>query len=133
MDDSEDYQQVMEAINKWTNSLNQKDFDTFYEIEKESFGYGWRGSGFRDQPKDRGRKIQAISNWQSSMQLYTCGFEPEKVKIVGDTAFVCGIFLEDITEKDGSRKNNKVRTSMAWIKSDGEWKLALYHRDTQFT
>jgi ketosteroid isomerase-like protein len=133
MDDSEDYQQVMEAINKWTDSLNQKDFDTFYEIEKESFGYGWRGSGFRDQPIDREKKKQGIMSWLNSMQKYHCYFQPEKIEVIDDTALMCGNFLEEVTEKYGSKKSNKVRTSMAWIKSDGEWKLALYHRDTQFT
>jgi ketosteroid isomerase-like protein len=133
MDSHVEYPQLMEAIGRWTDSLNRKDFDVFYEIEKESFGYGWRGSGFRDQPIDREMKIRNISNWRSSIKGYTCVFEPEKVRIVGDTALVCGVFHEEITEKDGSKGNNNVRTSMAWLKTDGQWRLALYHRDTQFT
>ena len=36
MDDSEDYQQVMVAIYKWTNSLNQKDFDKVVENRLDS-------------------------------------------------------------------------------------------------
>ena len=124
---------VIEAINKWTESLNQKAFDTFYEIEKESIGYGWRGPSFRDKPVDREKKKTSNNGLANRMKRYQARFEPAKISIIGDTALVCGNYLEDITHQDDSTVHNNVRTSMTWMKHDGKWRLMLYHRDTQFT
>jgi ketosteroid isomerase-like protein len=125
--------EVTEAINKWIKSLNQKDFDTFYEIENESFGYGWRGGTFRDTPTDKEQKKHNLMGFLNSVQLYQCRFEPSKIEVIGDTALVCGNYIEDITNQDDSIIQNNVRTSMTWIKRQGKWKLMQYHRDTQFT
>lgn len=125
--------EVQKAITKWTESLINNDFDTFHEIEKESMGYGWRGSSFRDQPLDYEKKKQGLMTWRNSMKRYEARFKPEKIRVIGDTALICGNFHEDITNQDDSVIQNNVRTSMTWMKRQGKWKLMLYHRDTQFT
>ena len=125
--------EIITALNRWTESLNNKDFNTFYEIEKESMGYGWRGSTFRDQPLDREKKKAAIMGFLDSMKKYICRFEPEKINVIDNTALVCGSYIEDVTKQDNSREHNNVRTSMTWMKRKGQWMMMLYHRDTQFT
>ena len=126
-------EEILNAINKWTRSINQKDFETYYEIEKESFGYGWRGGSFRDKPSDKEGRKQGFMNFLNSMQRYQGRFDPVKIRLFENVALVCGNYIEEITERDGASKCNIVRTSMAWIKSGDVWKLAQYHRDTQFT
>ena len=53
-------------------------------------------------------------------------------RVVGDVGLVLGSFKEKFKPKGGELQTIEVRTSMTFIRVDDKWKLAIYHRDTQF-
>jgi ketosteroid isomerase-like protein len=54
------------------------------------------------------------------------------VYVVGDTGIVLGKIVEKAQPKNGELKSYDVRYSFTFVRSEGEWKRILYHRDVQF-
>jgi ketosteroid isomerase-like protein len=55
------------------------------------------------------------------------------VYVVGDTGLVMGKAIEKAKPKLGEMKSYDVRYSYTFIRSEGKWKMVLYHRDVQFS
>ena len=55
------------------------------------------------------------------------------IRIVDNVGLVLGGYIEKYKPKTGELKSIEGRTSMTFIRVDGKWKLALFHRDIQFS
>jgi ketosteroid isomerase-like protein len=133
MGESDEHKELLKAMNKWVTSINDKDIDAAYEIWKESIGFGWRNPNFRDRSQTTEDKFKrGMGNLYASITDFHGSYENKGVRIIGDTGLLGGIYTEKITGLDGSVRVVKVRHSSTWMKLDGEWKLVMFHRDTQF-
>ena len=133
MEETDEHEELLNAMNEWVSAFNDEDIDAIYEAEKEVIGFGWRGPNFRDRSQiteDDFKRV--IGNLYSSMNGYHGSYVNLGVRIIGDTGLLCGIFTEEITELDDSVRVVRVRYSSTWMKLDGEWKQVMGHRDTQF-
>jgi ketosteroid isomerase-like protein len=108
--------------------VNEGDLDTIIEIEEDAIGYGCR------TPAPRLLFNKKLNKWFSdSMEFYEAIPKDDYiVRVVGDVGLVLGSFTEKFKPKGGALQKIEVRNSMTFIRVDGKWKLALYHRDTQF-
>ena len=112
----------------WKEATDE--FIKISEIEKEAIGYGYRTPNIRMQPTPEWK--QMLSTFFSSMKEYRLTNEEYHVRIIGDTGLVWGWFTERIEEHDGSVRTVRVRISSTWVKNGEDWKLVMYHRDSQY-
>jgi ketosteroid isomerase-like protein len=103
----------------------------YTSFESDSFGYGYRSSGFRDV-RTREEYKKSMERFFASMKDYSASMDNEDVRIIGDVGFTCGNYTEKITEKDDTVRYVKARGTSTWMKINGKWKLLLYHRDAQY-
>jgi len=126
---SEDLEKELRAIaNQLFKAWNESDLDTMSEIEGGAISYGYR------TPAPRLFFDEKLMKWfYNSMEIFETYQKDEPIiRIVGDVGFALGTFTEKFKPKRGEWKSIEGRFSMTFIRVDGEWKLALYHRDTQF-
>jgi hypothetical protein len=126
--------ELLNAMDCWVNSWNDRDIEEAYKGEGDVIGFGWRSPNFRDWrkvTKDEFRNL--FKNMYASMKDFHGSYENLGLRIINDTGLLCGYFTEQITKLDGSKEIVKVRFSSTWIRQGGEWTQVMSHRDAQFT
>ena len=131
---SEDLEKELRTtLKQFFKAWNEPDIDMQVEIEGDAIGYGYRGSRQRVFVNEKILKIRRI-RFYDRMETFEAVFNEEDAvfRVVGDVGLVLGSFKEKFKPKGGELQTIEVRTSMSFIRVDGKWKLALFHRDIQF-
>jgi hypothetical protein len=130
---SDDLEKELRAtLESYRKAVNERDFDTMDEIEGVPIGYGSRSK----PPRLWNKKFLMFANklFLNSMEIYEIiPVGEDIVRVVGDVGLVLENWIEQSKPKGGELKSIEVRSSLTFIRVDGEWKLALYHRDVQFS
>ena len=130
MSKSNEELELLEMSELHMRAWKEEDIDTLFDIEKESFGYGRRASDIRTPPKHRENNYRtSLSDFFAGNKGFFNTMSQEDVRIIGDIGLHWGVYTENLPEKDGSINYVKVRFTNTWIKIDGKWKIALYHRE----
>ena len=120
--------ELRETLDSYRKAVNEGDLDTITEIEGEAIGYGCR------TPAPRLLFNKKLNKWFfDSMEIFEWIPKDDPIiRVVGDVGMVLGTFIEKTKPKGSELQSTEVRSSMAFIRVEGKWKLALYHRDIQF-
>jgi hypothetical protein len=126
---SEDLEKELRvAVEQLFKAWDEGDIDMQTEIEGDVICYGYRTPAPRLVYNEKGRKW-----FYSLMEIFETNQKDDPtIRVIGDVGLVLGTFTEKFKPKRGEWKSIEGRFSMTFIRVDGKWKLALYHRDTQF-
>jgi ketosteroid isomerase-like protein len=131
---SEDLEkELISTVKEHFNAWNERDWDTYLKNGEDAIGFGRWSAPPRDKyPK--AAKIFASKYFLNLMEISEYVMEEEPiVYVVGDTGIVLGKIVEKAQPKNGELKSYDVRYSFTFVRSEGEWKRILYHRDVQFS
>ena len=131
MKQAEGKEELVKVFRAYAEAVNTKDIETCYKYESDSFGYGYRSPEYREV-RNKSDYVKAMENFYASMKDYEFRINNQHVKTFNDVGFVSGEYTERIVEKDDTVRHVNGRGTSTWMKIDGNWKLLLYHRDTQF-
>jgi ketosteroid isomerase-like protein len=124
--------ELMATIATWQKAGKENDFDTLWEIQGDAIGYGYRTEAPRIPDEKSFRAGQKMA--EEAFESFEMVYNPEDFvfRFIGNVCVILGSFTEKFTPKGGEPQTMEVRTSMTFVKVDGKWKLAQYHRDNQF-
>lgn len=124
--------ELLATVEQFFNNWTKPDIDKQVELEGNAIGYGYRGPRQRIFTHERLKMRRP--GFYARMETYEAIFNKENavVRVVGDVGLVLTNFTEKFKPKDGELQTVEVRTSMTFIRVEGKWKLALFHRDNQF-
>jgi ketosteroid isomerase-like protein len=131
---SEDLEKELRAtVKSYYHAWNGRDLDTYFEISADAIGFGrWTAPPRDKMPKKT--QVNVSEYFLKIMEISEYVMEEEPiVYVVGDTGLVLGKIIEKAKPKNGELKSYDVRYSLTFIRSEGKWKLVLYHRDVQFS
>lgn len=129
---TEDLEKELRAtFETWAKAYVSRDIDTIVEIEGDAIGYGYRSAAPRLFDK---KVFEARTKWWLNSLEIAEGIPKDEpiFRVEGDVGLVLVTIIEKTKPKDGELKSIEARCSFTFIKVDGKWKMALYHRDTQF-
>jgi hypothetical protein len=116
------------ALKQLFKAWDDGDLDTMAKIEGDVICYGYRTPAPRLIYNEKLRKF-----FYSSMEIFeTNQRDDPTIRVIGDVGLVLGTFTEKFKRKGDELESIEGRFSMTFIRVDGKWKLALYHRDVQF-
>jgi ketosteroid isomerase-like protein len=131
---SEDLEkELIAAVKEHFKAWNERDWDTYFKNSEDALGFGrWSA-----QPRPKWKKelkVYGSKLWLNTMEISEYVMEEEPIiYIMGDTGIVLGNIVEKAKPKNGELKSYDVRYSFTFVRSEGEWKRILYHRDVQFS
>jgi hypothetical protein len=116
------------ALKQLFKAWDDGDLETMAKIEGDAICYGYR------TPAPRLSYNEKLRKWfYSSMEIFETNQKDDPtIRVMGDVGLVLGTFTEKFKRKSDELKSIEGRFSMTFIRVDGKWKLALYHRDVQF-
>ena len=123
--------ELIEALNKWAEAWNTRNIDSVIEITGDAVGYGRRTVEPRDKRKEDVMR-DIYEKWLDMMEVEELILKKDPiVYVVGDTGLVLTAYVERSKPKGGEMKIFNVRCSFTFVRSEGKWKMVLYHRDMQ--
>jgi ketosteroid isomerase-like protein len=131
---SEDLEKELIAVVKeHFNAWNERDWDTYFRNGEDAIGFGrWSAVPRNKFPKTA--KIFASKYFLNLMEISEYVMEEEHILyVMGNTGIVLGNIVEKAKPKNGELKEWDVRYTFTFVRSEGEWKRILYHRDVQFS
>jgi ketosteroid isomerase-like protein len=125
--------ELIAAVKEHFNAWNERDWDTYFKNGEDAVGFGSWSAPPRGKYKKE-LKILSSKYWLSKVEISEYVMEEEPiVYVIGDTGIVLGNIIERIKTKDSELLSYNVRYSFTYIRSEGEWRRILYHRDVQFS
>jgi ketosteroid isomerase-like protein len=131
---SEDLEkEIIAAVKEHFNAWNERDWDTYFKNAEDAIGFGrWSAPPRNKFPK--AAKIFGSKYFLNLMEISEYVMEKEPiVYVMGNTGIVMGNIVEKAKPKNGELKEWDVRYTFTFVRSEGEWKRILYHRDVQFS
>ncbi len=124
---SADDQDDLKATNeRYMNAWNTRDLDTILEIEDAS-GFGHSTAFPRPlATKDQFRK--ALTGYFNMMEVVLVRPYKDEYRVIGNTGLVWGLYSQTTKQKNGPLRTVYLRHASTYVKSEGKWKLVLYHR-----
>lgn len=111
----------------WTPT-ETADLDLAFEIEGKAVGFGYFGDELRSiEDGDAWKKTMRA--WLDTLQSLTYENSDRQITIIDGIGFEWGKYHERQVKKSGEvRRDHVGRYTMTWLKADGEWRIASYHR-----
>ncbi|NIS72177.1 MAG: DUF4440 domain-containing protein [Proteobacteria bacterium] len=123
---ADDLDDLKATNERYMNAWNTRDLDTLLEIEDAS-GFG-HSSAFPRPLMDK-EQLRKLYTWYfETMDLILIRIYKDEHRVIGNTGLVWGHYSQATKQKNGPVRTVYVRHASTYVKSEGKWKLVLYHR-----
>jgi len=123
---ADDRTDLMAAFESYMKAFNTGDVETFMDFWVEGGIFLHPGSAFPHVIKIAGAKrywIRWFETHTARMSLYKPDF-----LVIGNTGLLWGhSSMVTMNKEKGIGKNNFNQLSITWVKSEGKWKVAVWH------
>jgi len=123
---ADDLDDLKATTQRYANAWNTRDLDTILEIEDASgFGYS---TAFPRPLIDKEQLRKAYARYFEMMELIRVTTYKDEYRVIGNTGLVWGLYSQTTKQKNGPLRTVYLRHASTYVKSEGKWKLVLYHR-----
>ena len=123
---ADDLDDLKATNERYTNAWNTRDLDTILEIENASgFGYS---TAFPRPLLGKEQLRKPYAQYFEMMEVVLVKTYKDEYRIIGNTGLVWGLYSQTTKQKNGPFRTVYLRHASTYVKSEGKWKLVLYHR-----
>ena len=123
---ADDLDDLKATTERYANAWNTRDLDTILEIENASgFGYS---TAFPRPLLGKEQLRKPYAQYFEMMEVVLVKTYKDEYRIIGNTGLVWGLYSQTTKQKNGPLRTVYLRHASTYVKSEGKWKLVLYHR-----
>ena len=111
---------------KYLNAWSNRDLDTIVETGTGAVGFG-HSTAFPRPIRVRDTFRKQVQQFYDMMDVFTITILTENYRVVGDTGLAWGHYACTTKQKDGPQRTIYLRYAHTFTKTDGMWKLVMYH------
>jgi len=126
-DDSADVASLKVTHQKYLKAWSDRDLDTIVEIGTGAVGFG-HSTAFPRPIRIRNTFRKQVQQFYNMMDVFTINILTENYRVVGDTGMAWGHYACTTKQKEGPQRTIYLRYAHTFAKSDGKWRLVMYHR-----
>jgi len=123
---ADDLDDLKATTQRYANAWNTRDLDTILEIE-DAPGFGY-STAFPRPLIDKEQLRKAYARYFEMMELLRVTTYKDEYRVIGNTGLVWGLYSQTTKQKNGPLRTVYLRHASTYVKSEGKWKLVLYHR-----
>ncbi len=126
-------EEVVDAVREWARLTNAPELiEQLWAMEERAVGYGYRTAAARTPESWAAIGFQdAVARWWSQVQYFHMELQTLTTSVVGEVGLAWGTYTEEFQEQGRPAERARGRFTLTLTKTDGGWKVLLFHRDIQ--
>ncbi len=124
---SDDLKSLKVTHKKYLEAWSESDIKTIIDIGTGAVGFG-HSTAFPRPIRIEDEFGNNVKNFFEMMEVFQIKLITTQHLVVGNTGLVWGHYAQTTKQKDGPLRTLYLRFTHTFVKTEGKWKLVLYHR-----